>query len=271
MENSELLQFKKDGYYLYRNFLDINEIQIILDEAKAIFINQLYYKNIIDCKEISNEEFEKAIVKLFTNFFQLYANCGKQVQHLISLHRLSLNNKIYQKLNLLGQDFPVISTRPVLYFNKAKLAKTEEFYKVPPHQDWRSMQGSINSLVVWVPLIDINEELGALRVVPKSHKSGLLESQENNWFREINNLNEKDFISIEVKKGDALFFSSFLVHSSGNNLLDKIRWSCHFRYNDLAEESFIERGYVHPYIYKPIQELITPSFPTIDQIKKSFL
>jgi ectoine hydroxylase-related dioxygenase (phytanoyl-CoA dioxygenase family) len=242
----------------------------VKEEAQEVFVNQLLDKKIIKGKKVKEAEFEDAIVELFNKHFEVFANCGKQVQHLISLHRLTLADKLLAKLKDLGIASPVISTRPVLYFNKARLAKTEEFYKVPPHQDWRSMQGSLNSMVVWIPLIDVTKDLGALMILPESHKLGLLESRENAWFRQINSIESKEFVSVEVKAGDALFFSAFLVHSSGSNILDKIRWSCHFRYNDLEESTFIKRGYAHPYIYKPIQELITPDFPSMDQIKNAF-
>ena len=68
-------------------------------------------------------------------------------------------------------------------------------------------------------------------------------------------------MSVEVKAGDALFFSSFLIHRSGDNVSDAIRWSCHFRYNDLSEKTYIKRGYPSPYQYRPLPELVTPDFP----------
>ncbi len=271
MENYNLLDYKKSGYYLYKNFFNSAEIENVQNEAKEIFINQFLSQQIITSKYVSDAEFEIAIVNLFNNHFENYVNCAKQAQHLISLHLLSLDKKVIDKLKYFGLGFPVISTRPVMYFNKAKLAKAEEFFRVPPHQDWRSMQGSLNSMVIWVPLVDVPEELGALKVIPGSHKYGLVESKENVWYRQIDEVDLSKFISIEVERGDALFFSSFLIHSSGNNILDKIRWSCHFRYNDLDENTFIERGYPHSYIYKPIQELITPNFPSIKQIDKTFI
>src|ERR1043166_965013 len=100
-------------------------------------------------------------------------------------------------------------------------------------------------------------DLGALEIVPKSHVLGLLESVENDWYRTVEGTADDKYVSVEVKAGDALFFSAFLLHRSGNNITDSVRWSCHFRYNDLAEPTFIERKYPNPYIYKPEQDLIT--------------
>lgn len=222
MQNSELIFYKNNGFFLFKGFFNQKNIKEIKKESQAIFIYQMKEKGIIENINVSEKEFEVGMIKLFNGHFEIFANCGKQSQHLIALHRLSLNNKLVKKLEEFGLKKPIISTRPVLYFNKATLAKSEEFFKVPPHQDWRSMQGSINSMIVWIPLCNISEELGALKIIPGSHKSGLLETTENKWFRQIDNNNLKDFISVEVEEGDALFFSSFLVHTSGNNVLEAV-------------------------------------------------
>jgi len=66
------------------------------------------------------------------------------------------------------------------------------------------------------------------------------------------------------------FFSTLLVHRSGNNVTESIRWSCHFRYNNLLDKSFIQRGYPHPFTYKPQRDLITASFPTAAEVNDIF-
>jgi ectoine hydroxylase-related dioxygenase (phytanoyl-CoA dioxygenase family) len=76
--------------------------------------------------------------------------------------------------------------------------------------------------------------------------------------------------SVEVERGDALFFSTFLVHQSGTNVTDRIRWSCHFRYNNLSEPTFVARGFPHPYLYRPQPELITADFPSSGQVGRVF-
>ena len=50
-----------------------------------------------------------------------------------------------------------------------------------------------------------------------------------------------DLKDVQLLAGDVVVFSSFLVHRSGTNSSPDIRWSCHFRYNNLAETTFVER------------------------------
>jgi ectoine hydroxylase-related dioxygenase (phytanoyl-CoA dioxygenase family) len=141
-------------------------------------------------------------------------------------------------------------TRPVLFFNHPQLAKEEVYYKTPKHQDWPSMEASLNSLVVWVPLVDVNEENGSIIIYPGSHKQGVLPFNVNGGFAEVEYKGESIQPTMEI--GDIAIFSTFLVHKSGDILDNSIRWSCHFRYTDMLENDFIKRGYPNPYIYKPI-------------------
>jgi phytanoyl-CoA hydroxylase len=254
--------FYEYGYYIVKNFFNKNIINNILYEAQDIYKTQMIKLNIINYKDISNEKFEKSMKILFDKYFQIFINCGKQCQHLISLWKLSLDEKLIKYLKFLGIKKPNISTRPVLFSNSKHIAKNKINHTVPPHQDWASMQGSINSIVVWIPLIDINKDLGSIEIIPKSHKEGLLSTEKEGSFGLVENYKETDFISFDVKQGDIILFNSFLVHKSGNNITDNIRWSCHLRYNDLDDNSFIKRGYPHAYIYKPIDEYLTPKFDT---------
>jgi len=266
----DVLDFRRNGFVLLKGFFGPEEVERIRQDAKKIFLAQLLRHGLLASGDVPETEFEAALYRYFQLHFADFGHAGKQVQHMVSLHRLSLDPRIMDALARLGLAFPVINTRPVLYFNTPHLAKEEVYWRVFPHQDWRSTQGSLDSIVVWLPLARVDRALGALEVVPGSHKLGLVTREVVNSFGKVDCFTDRDFLAIEVEPGDALFFSTFLVHRSGVNSTDSIRWSCHFRYNNLAEASFIERGYPHPYVYKPKEELITPEFPGPGQVDRFF-
>jgi len=267
----DLQSYKENGFLLFNEFFDPLEIDRIREEAKEIFTDQMRRCGILSGSPASEHEFDEGMFQLFDRDLQAFTNCGKHAQHLISLHRLSLSDRIINTLKELGLEFANISTRPVMYFNSPRLAKKEVYWRLSVHQDWRSIQGSLDSVVVWVPLVDIDKALGALEVIPGSHKRGLLTAELIDGYGQIVEPVDNDsLVPIEIKKGDALFFSTFLLHQSGTNVTDSIRWSCHFRYNNLREPTFIERGLPHPYIYKPSEELITKDFPEPAQVKEVF-
>jgi len=261
-------EYLDKGFLLARNFVPKNTIDEILNEAQQVYKIQLLKRGIINSMDIDDNTLEQGMKRLFREDNKTFINCGKQCQHLISLHRLSLDDKILSKLKELGLVHPVISTRPVLFSNCKDLSLSSINHTVPPHQDWASMQGSINSVIVWFPLVDIPIELGPVCVVPGSHTNGLISTEKKENFGLVET--DMKYIQYKVNRGDALLFSSFLVHKSGDNITDNIRWSCHFRYNDLMDSSFIDRGFPHAYIYRPIEEYINPNLDTKKEVQKVF-
>jgi phytanoyl-CoA hydroxylase len=270
MDQGQLRAFNESGFVLLRNFFPAEAVDQVWRDAARVFHSVLTRRDWTTESQLTRATLEQGMIRLFNENAQEFMNCGKQIQHLISLHRLALDQRIETTLRNLGLAFPNISTRPVLFFNHPQLAKKEVYWKVAAHQDWRSMQGSLNAVVVWLPLVPIDRDLGALQVVPGSHREGLLTSRVEDGFGMVDRYTCEDFVSVEMQLGDALFFSSFLVHRSGENVTEKVRWSCHFRYNDLEEPTFIERGFPHPYLYKPQEELLTPNFPSVEAVREVY-
>jgi phytanoyl-CoA hydroxylase len=263
-------RFYELGFVRSTGFLRKEDVERVRADAKWVFVKQMASQGFVTRTDPDEREFESGMSRYFSQDLAGFINCGKTCQHLISLHRLSLRDDIVAQLIALGVKKPNICTRPVLYFNSKHLAQSELYYKSPPHQDWRSMQGSLNSIVAWVPLVDVSQQLGALEIIPGSHLWGLQESREDKWYRHIEGLRNDQYESVDVKAGDVLFFSAFLVHRSGDNVTDSIRWSCHFRYNDLEEPTFVSRKFPNPYTYAPQQELVTKNFPSIEELRKVF-
>jgi hypothetical protein len=266
-----LSRYKEQGFVILKGLFAAEEIAHIHAEAKQVFAMQMLRHRLLPPGDVSETEFNAAMFQLFELDLPAFMSCGKQAQHLISLHRLSLDHRIVVVLNQLGLSFPNIGMRPLLSFHHPRLAQTEVFWRLPPHQDWRVTQGSLDSVSLWVPLVDIDKSLGALEIVPGSHRWGLLPGghvDSDDYI--LPELDPSSVLPVEMKRGDALLFSTLLVHRSGNNVTESIRWSCHFRYNNLLEKTFIQRGYPHPFTYKPQRDLITPSFPATAEVDQIF-
>jgi len=244
MKNNLKEQLDKDGYVILRDFFNREDLIKLKIEVGDVFDAQAKYFGYYDYT------LKEQMIKLFQEHEEVFKNCGKLIQTgLPPLYKLTTNDSLLNQLQQLGIDWPFMCTRPVLFFNHPKLAKSEEYYKTPLHQDWPSMEASQNSLVVWVPLVDVNKENGSIIIYPGSHKQGILPYKTTGGFAEVEY--EGESIQPEMKVGDIAIFSTKLVHKSGDILDDSIRWSCHFRYTDMSEPDFIERGYPSPYEYKP--------------------
>jgi phytanoyl-CoA hydroxylase len=271
--NEDRQKFLQQGFLLKKAFLRPKRLQGLLDEIKQIFRTQMKQAGLDASFDLSDERrFTTAMAALFKADFEAFVNCGKQVQHSMNLHRLALDDRIEDLIRSVGLENPNICTRPVLFFNHPSLAKEKVYHTVFPHQDWRSMQGSLDSVVVWCPLLNIDRSMGALKIVPGSHHRGLVSGPVESGFGKVAEelFSEGDWVDIDVVQGDLLIFSAFLVHQSGENITDRIRWSCHFRFNNLDESTFIRRKFHHNYLYQPKTELHTPSFPRELDIARTF-
>ena len=113
-----------------------------------------------------------------------------------------------------------------------KLAKEEFYYKTPPHQDWPSMLSSMDSLVVWVPLVDVNEKNGSILIYPGSHKYGDLSNSVEGGFAKIDGFDSSRFSEIqpELEVGDIITPDMWDYTKDGDEFRNKIRKreSCYF-------------------------------------------
>jgi phytanoyl-CoA hydroxylase len=237
-------QLEKEGYIILRNFFSKEYIKTLRQKAEDIFKIQFKYFGY-------EGEFKENMIRLFNEHESVFINCGKIIQTgLLELYKLPIEEKLIKEIKNLGLEFPNLCTRPVLFFNHPKLAKETVYYKTPPHQDWLSMESSIDSLVVWVPLVNVNKENGSIIIYPGTHTLGPLPFKVTGGFAEVEIIGEG--IQPELEIGDIAIFSTLLIHSSGDILDDSIRWSCHYRYTNMLDPDFINRGFPNPYIYKPI-------------------
>ena len=264
-------QFNENGYILIKNMFSKSQMLDLLKEIHSVFRNQFEQRNF----SYQKGEFlqDSDLFRFFSHYKDDYIKCMMLVQNSVLLYRYGTDEQLIKKIQEVGSSHPIFSTKALIFLNSEKTSSYFGNWKIPAHQDWRSIQGSLNSTVVWVPIVDCPIELGPLEVIPSSHKEGLLPSQEDNWYAHVKNdcYNNNSFIKVPMQQGDALIFSMFLLHRSGINVSNNIRYSFQLRYNDFSEPTFIERKYPNPYLPSPPQkDLITPDFPQKNQIEKIF-
>lgn len=95
-------------------------------------------------------------------------------------------------------------------------------------------------LTVWFSLEDTSMEQGPLKVVPGSHRPGLLTHCPNYKGQGGRQIPEKLFevdetLPLPVNRGDVIFLHRHTVHGSLSNVSDRIRWSFDLRYNPIGQ------------------------------------
>lgn len=99
------------------------------------------------------------------------------------------------------------------------------------HQDDFYVKGNDEELTVWIPLFDTLIQHGPLQVMPGSHKMGKIPHTVQIGKKNIpSGIYSNEIKLVEMLAGDALFFSSYLLHSSSLNISNTIRYSIQLRY-----------------------------------------
>ncbi|WP_317889760.1 phytanoyl-CoA dioxygenase family protein [Spongiibacter pelagi] len=165
---------------------------------------------------------------------------------------------VYPKMQSL-EAFQALFHRPELQDLMAKVRGAEVFvypmkmariatprklgYETPPHQDAYSHHAGPTMAGLWVALHDVDESMGRLKLLPKSHKHGVrnvfqaqgvggvqceIFPEENTWH--VSN----------VEQGDVIIFHACTVHKAEPNTADKaVRLSVDTRFCDYGAPVFI--------------------------------
>lgn len=144
------------------------------------------------------------------------------------------------------------------------------YFGLGAHQDFPSVQGSLDGLVAWIPLTDVDENSFPLEVVPGSHGLGLIQDVEqsrNGWQIPADRFENSAYKPVSVRAGDVVLMSYFTVHRSGLNG-NRLRVALSTRYDNAAEETFIGRGYPTAYQRTVHREQYLPGFPTVEMVRK---
>jgi ectoine hydroxylase-related dioxygenase (phytanoyl-CoA dioxygenase family) len=264
--------FRRDGYVVIPGLYSPRWRERVLGDIVLTFRLRAQALG-LDLPEVTDQAaFSDLLAGLFRRDIPSYMAAAKLTQHLVSVHQMGTAPELMDAVAALGLQLPAISTRPVIHYMADRLKIPGGYHKTPPHQDWRSVQGSLDGITVWAPLFDVGLGDYPLEVVPRSHLSGLMDStlELSNFKVLAGQFGEGDFRPLEMKAGDAVLFSGFLLHRTGERGGEDVRVALSFRFNNAAEPTFVERNYPNPYLYRPDPAIVTPGFPSREELQTLF-
>jgi hypothetical protein len=178
------------------------------------------------------------VINLYRQHQPLQFALYKVLNRLPSLHAIAGHPELINLAQAVGVRRPIHDIAPQIRCDMA----VEDQSMFLAHQDYSYNLGSRNSITVWIPLQDTPRELGALEVIPGSHKQGILDNREGLISAAVRETLR--FVQCPVKMGEALVFHQRLVHQSGRNTAEnRIRLSIQLRYSDFECPSYAERGW----------------------------
>lgn len=188
------------------------------------------------------------------------------IQSLASASKLSSVYDLFRNTNLASALKEIGFGKTLIHGPVVHIVKSERlsdlWYETVAHQDWPSMQSSLDMVAMWIPLTECKNGNFPLEVIPKSHLMGLNEGEINGGVLEIE-CEDKDFIPVECNIGDAVIFSGFLIHRTGKG--DGYRVAASQRFDNADEPTFVERGY--PCAQTRVVDREVEWKPTVGQVR----
>jgi phytanoyl-CoA hydroxylase len=264
--------YRRTGIAAIPNFAGEQELEQIARDISDVFLRRADALGIEAPRGSTQRDMTAQLKALFRHSPKEYIASAKFAQHLASVHRLGVSDAMLQALAELGIETPAISTRPVIHFMTDDLRIEGGYHKTPIHQDWRSVQGSVDGVTMWMPLFDVTLNDYPLEVLPGSHLRGLLPSADHAFGHQVEEgtVDEAQFVAVPLERGTAAFFSGFLAHRTGMKGGDQVRVALSYRFNNAEDPSFVSRGYPDTYVYRAEKPLLDPAFPPRSLVEKTF-
>ncbi len=227
-------QLKADGYVLIKGFfLKTKEYKNFKKFLYKFVKFALKKKKNIDIDKSLSLRFRKN--KKISAFLNDYINLSPYLSLLFTSNKLAsflskILNEKKDKIVFNNQRFRI------------QIPGNDEIANLPWHQDigYNTIKGT-KSIVAWVSLGNISEDMGPIIFKKGSHKFGIqkqIKFKKNNGGTalkvDINNVNLKDLIDVQLKtlSGDLILIDMNTVHTSGRNRTkDKVKYSAQARYH----------------------------------------
>lgn len=265
-------QFRRDGFVIVRDLISSDTLDHVAAEIAGVFGRRARAVGLGCADPVDQQTLSALLTRLFDHDREAYMSTARQTQHLASVHRLGVGPELMRIVADLGLAVPALSTRPVIHYMADQLKIEGGYHKTPVHQDWRSVQGSLDGISVWLPLYDVGVRDYPLEVIRGSHRRGLLPSVDDAFGHRVadGQIDEAEFTPVPLRRGDVIFFSGFLVHRTGSSGGATVRIALSYRFNNAAEPSFVARNYPSPYVYRPDMHLLTEDFPGAGDVRHLF-
>ena len=268
---SELDQFKTQGFFVARGLLDRECIEKVRHSLAKTFSDQLPETS-IDSEGIDHFDL---MLTLFQKHPDRYKKIAGALWRKLDVYQILHEPRIIKFLQekFFWRDIFVPGGQ-VVHIMATELRIPDGYFGLSPHQDFPSVQGSLDGVIVWLPLVNVDRNNFPLELIPASHRQGILPVDDQGpsaWEVRSDQYQEEDVTPVEVDVGDVVFMSMFTVHrSSVNGTTGLVRIAVSTRFDNADEDTFIERCYPSAYVRDVHRDQYFQNFPTMGQVEKVF-
>tara|TARA_Y100000294_G_C8532071_1_gene327414 strand:+ start:85 stop:915 length:831 start_codon:yes stop_codon:yes gene_type:complete len=206
LNRRQLEEYKNDGFTIYKNFLNKLIIKNIINEVNSVITSKkISQESIMEMEPDEN----KAVRRLYEPCSN-YPICKEVSESKIVLDCVE---------QLIGKNI-------IFHYSKLNMKPPRVGSVVEWHQDLTYYPLTNNdSLTFLIYLDNASSENGCLKIIKKSHISGIKNHDKNDIFqgRVMEKVDEHNVEYIEASAGTAIFMHCMSLHSSAQNISQKSR------------------------------------------------
>ena len=267
--------YNKNGYSVLRNIVPHGRIDALLENIYKLYRK---YSTDYELDESENpwksEMFHKKLIEFRKKDPKLFGAIYDSLKTSLTLTQLVSDDKIVDNiakfLNVEPSDVSISEPMCRLDVPNDKrnaLEWHQERSFFPQNRDCS------HSLVCWIPLTNVTEEMGAIHISPGSHKEGLITPKRNEKKNDAHTrqisvpeeyIKKYEDLIVPVDAGDVVFLNMLLFHRSGVNISDKIRFAVQARFHTATADDFIPFELVNYYNPDIKQRLIEKNYDCSD-------
>lgn len=269
---SWLANYRGTGFAVVPGVLDKSLLNCVADEMQFVFALQLKRYGVAPLIYSGPASLTKTMGALLALNVGDYLASIRHCSKLVSLQKLVVSDSVIDVATAVGMSAPALASSPVLHVMSDVLRIPNGYFGVGPHQDFPSVQGSLDAMTMWISLFDVPAAGFPVQFIPGSHKRGLWPSRVTEHSVEVlpETFSEKDFISVTVDQGDLLVFNGFVVHRSAVDAnRSGLRIAASIRFDNSQEATYVDRLFPSAYRRTVIREPLFPGFPTESQIRSA--
>ncbi|MDJ0951661.1 MAG: phytanoyl-CoA dioxygenase family protein [Alphaproteobacteria bacterium] len=249
LTKSQLRAYEEDGFTIVDNIFDRDEIGAVEEAFRRIvriFIDRAGQQDSNILSRIPpGEELDRGLIELAEHDRSCFDSVYDTIWMTPEFLRLVSKPQIQSCANELMASPE--STPLYGYINRCRInLPSDERGTVDWHQEIFQTIPDTQFVQLWAPLVhDATREIGTIRLCVGSHKSRVPKPM---WSENENGVSKTVFDaavvdqfeqkSIELHRGQALFFSGRVLHRSGVNRSNKIRYSMVGIYHNIGDENF---------------------------------
>ena len=248
-----LTHYREEGWILVENLFDRElEVSLVNQEINHLIDLKLTQAGLPGISPTAGEIDHAGFMRLIAADRAKGGDIYRACRHLVALHQMSVSKETIRLAGALMQ------TQAVNYlpFTAVRIdVPNEDKYLFPWHQDYPYTQGSMDGVVLWIPMRDVPMGGGHLKIIPRSHRTGLRQvrvtdptNSGKNGAKTIEISTEEDLetmpsLEIPARAGDALIFHTLLLHRSTKSTDVFPRWTAQLRYGNFSSQDAIDRGW----------------------------